>query len=94
MVCDDGKIYEGRGFKFQGEMTVKDEFSSFDSIGATNACIGTFVDRQPSDEQRDVFYNFLMHSVYRDVLASDFMMLLQDQLSKEETFPVRLLADK
>lgn len=80
LIGDDGSVFEGRGFKFQGQIP-GNHYSSFDEVGLLVAFIGTFVDVSPSPLQIEVFDAFMQQSVRRDLLARNYILLLADQLS-------------
>lgn len=80
MVGDDGFVYEGRGFRFQGELSSNNSTSSFDETGIVVAFIGTFTEDSPSQEQVDTFTVFLEQSVSRDLVVTDFVLIVEDQL--------------
>jgi hypothetical protein len=91
LIGDDGFVYEGRGFRFQGEIASNDSTSSFDDIGIFVAFIGTFSNQQPSEGQVTTFNRFLELSTNRDVLMRNYTLLLQDQLSLE--YPLKAFAE-
>jgi hypothetical protein len=51
MIGDDGFVYEGRGFRFQGEIANNNATSSFNDIGIFVAFIGTFSNREDPSQQ-------------------------------------------
>lgn len=81
LIGDDGFVYEGRGFHFKGEIVENEFSSSFNDVGLIIAFIGTFDDVQPSEQQLETFTRFLLQSVNRDVIARDYTLMLQDQLT-------------
>lgn len=81
LIGDDGFVYEGRGYYFQGEIpSNKSLTNSFDDVGLIIAFIGTFTIVQPSLKQIGTFNAFLENSVRRDFLEEDYVLLLQDEL--------------
>lgn len=80
LVGDDGFMYEGRGFKYQGELPRKDSPSNFDNLGLIIAFIGTYDNVKPSQGQLATFNEFVERSVGRDVIIRDFKILLADNL--------------
>lgn len=85
LIGDDGFIYEGRGYRYQGEITTTSSVSSYDDIGIFVAFIGTYNDAQPSNVQNNSLNEFLKHSVRRDMVAIDYIILSQDQLTLSES---------
>lgn len=81
MIGDDGFVYEGRGFRFRGEVPRNVTTSDFGDVGIFVAFIGTFTENQPSARQISTFNSFLELSIRRDVLSQDYRILLQDQLN-------------
>lgn len=81
VIGDDGYIYEARGFHYEGEIPLQGETSTFENLGVHIAFMGTFVDREPSPGQEALFNAFLDNSVRRDMLRSDFVLLVEDQLT-------------
>lgn len=84
LVGADGFVYEGRGFRFQGDLPENNLASSFEKIGIIVAFIGTFNDRQPNQRQIATFNDFLENSSRRDYLKSNYKILSQDQLIMTE----------
>lgn len=80
MVGDDGFIYEGRGFRHQGELPGS-HTSSFGEIGMIIAFIGIFYDRQPSKRQLETFDIFLRQQIGRDMIRKDYKLFSEDQLT-------------
>lgn len=81
---DDGVVYEGRGYKFRGEIPGK---NSSRSLGFVVALIGTFEVVQPSKNQMATFNHFLENSVHLQVLRKNYTILVQDQLVKGGKLP-------
>lgn len=84
---DDDRIYEGRGFHFQGEVSRNTSVSSFNDVGIFVAFIGNFTDILPSAGQMKSFHWFLQNSVQREALAKDYKILSQDELIMTEPQP-------
>lgn len=81
LIGDDGLVYEGRGFRFQGEiLSENSHISSFDDVGILIAFIGNFSIRTLSSQQVNALDTFLEYAFRRDVLIDSFKLLLQDQL--------------
>jgi hypothetical protein len=51
MIGDDGFVYEGRGFRYQGEVPGNNSASSFGDVGMFVAFIGNFTVNQPNSRQ-------------------------------------------
>lgn len=94
LVGDDGNVYEGRGFRFQGEESQNGSvISSFNDIGIHVAFIGTFINENdnPSFSQVMTFEAFLTDSVRRDFVVQNYTLLSQDQLLQTDPFAAGLL---
>lgn len=84
LVGGDGAIYEGRGFKFQGEIPIR-SISSFIGFGYHIAFIGNFSTQNPSPDLVFTFENFLNNAVQREVLSEDYQIFLEDQLTLDKS---------
>lgn len=91
LIGDDGAVYEGRGFKYQGEIPMNDAVSSFDDIGLHVAFIGNFINEPPSVRQINTFQLFLDDALRQEVLKENYILLLEDQLSMTESPAAGLL---
>lgn len=91
LVGGDGFVYEGRGYKYQGELLPKNSTSSYDSVGLIVAFIGTFTDQYPTPDQIETFKFFLENSVSRDLLLENYVLIIEDQLNTKENPAVELL---
>jgi len=81
LIGGDGRVYEGRGFLFQGESMAN---ISLNSIGISVAFIGTFNNQQPNQTQVHAFSVFIDLSVSKDWITQSYFILLQDQLENRE----------
>lgn len=84
LISGDGSIYEGRGFRYQGDIPRNDSASSFDDIGLLIGFIGNFANERPRQEQRDAFKALVDLLIGRDVVTQDFTLFSQDQLIMTE----------
>ena len=79
LIGDDGNVYEGRGFTYQGEIVSKNFFDAYhESIIV--AFIGNFSSKQPSEEQLESFNSFLSKSAAENKIMSNFALFSQNQL--------------
>ena len=90
MIGDDGNVYEGRGFSFEGEHTSNLNGSSYNNIGIGVAFIGTFTATEISPIQQKVFEEFLKFFIEDGSIRSDYLLFFHDQISG----PKHLPADK
>lgn len=81
LVGDDGNIYEGRGFYFQGEIPRNDGVNEFVNRGLIIAFIGDFTERQPSENQSRTFFGFLNSCAERDMIDENYVLSLDENLS-------------
>ena len=80
LIGDDGNVYEGRGFTYQGEIVSKNFFDAYrESIIV--AFIGNFSSQQPSEEQFASFNSFLTKSAAENKIMSNFALFSQNQLT-------------
>jgi N-acetylmuramoyl-L-alanine amidase len=82
LIGDDGNVYEGRGFHFQGEHTANANGTSYDGIGICVAFIGNFEGEEPSDLQLETFKRFIKFNVNVGIISTDHKIFSQDQLTK------------
>lgn len=79
LIGDDGNIYEGRGFSYQGEIVRAGKEITFDESAIVVAFIGDFKSQIPSQLQVDIFFNFL--KTFEGVeITNDYTLLSQSQL--------------
>lgn len=80
VIGDDGFTYEGRGFRYQGEIPNNSSANTFEDIGLIIAFIGSFNETQPSPGQLETFERFLESAVNLNVVTKDFIILMQDEI--------------
>ncbi|KAG5676722.1 hypothetical protein PVAND_006534 [Polypedilum vanderplanki] len=78
LIGGDGKVYEGRGFEFQGEHTANLYGTEFNSIGICIAFIGNYKTKKPSESELKAFELFFEY--YSEKLTKDYIILSQDDL--------------
>ncbi|KAG5672122.1 hypothetical protein PVAND_002277 [Polypedilum vanderplanki] len=78
LIGADGRVYEGRGFEFQGECTTNLYATEYNSIGICVAFIGNFSTISPSFIQLLVFQYFVTNFI--GAFEKDFIIVLQDDL--------------
>lgn len=76
LIGDDGNIYEGRGFQYQGgcQTNFIPTSDSFDDVGLLIAFIGDYSVNTPSLRQIEAFTAFLSSSVNRDLLHKNYVI--------------------
>jgi len=84
LIGSDGKAYEGRGFRFEGEHTSNPNGSNYNDLGIGIAFIGTFESKQPSSKQMKIFDTFIKTGMYQANIQDWYTIFLQDQLVKVE----------
>ncbi|XP_070499666.1 peptidoglycan recognition protein 3-like [Chironomus tepperi] len=90
LIGGDGKIYEGRGFNYQGQHTKNLDATEFNSIGICIAFIGNYARTVPSFEQYDLLRDFIETFVKNQLITKDYIVVLQDDLVYSETKAVTL----
>ncbi|XP_031618295.1 peptidoglycan recognition protein-like [Contarinia nasturtii] len=89
LVGDDGGIYIGRGWEYQGEHT-----KGYDSDSICIAFIGTFDVLQPSHQQLHSAHGLIEVGVEKNHIISDYDLYGQSQLlSRNDNSPGTLLFD-
>lgn len=83
-------MFEGRGFKFQGDLP-GNSTAKFGDVALIVAFIGIFNDVSPTQIQVEVFDAFLEQSVRRDMIVKKFTLLLADELVLSKPVPRGLL---
>lgn len=79
-----GRVFEGRGFQYEGEHTSSSGGSSFNDIGIGVAFIGNFEVEPPSDAQVEAFHNFTEYFIKKEIISEQHKIFSQDQLVTPE----------
>ncbi|KAG5676719.1 hypothetical protein PVAND_006531 [Polypedilum vanderplanki] len=79
LIGNDGKVYEGRGFEFQGQHTSNLYGTEFNSIGICIAFIGNYNTTSLTEDQLRIFTDFINHYISKDV-SEDYLIFSQDDL--------------
>lgn len=77
LIGDDGNVYEGRGYQFEGEIT---NDQTFNYLGLIIVFIGKFDTSPPSTRQVSTLETFLDALDDRQILTTDYNILLEYQL--------------
>lgn len=80
LIGGDGRVYEGRGYRYEGEHSSNVNASNYNDIGLGIAFIGNFRDLAPPYAMQNVFNEFLLQSVENGNLTSNYKIFFQDQL--------------
>lgn len=80
LIGGDGRIYEGRGFNFEGQHTANLDATDYNNIGIDIAFIGNYQDNPPSSDQLDILKRFIEFYVEQKIIAEDYKIFLQDEL--------------
>lgn len=83
IIGDDGYVYEGRGFTYQGLIVRDDYLPHTDASGLVIAFIGDFSSTQPSQKQKDTLQKFLQQEVNRGMIEGEFTVLCQASINME-----------
>jgi hypothetical protein len=84
LIGDDSRIYEGRGFKHQGQHTSNKDATEYNSIGICIAFIGDYASDELSESQVAVFNDFVQYFVENGVVSENYTIFSQDQLVRNE----------
>lgn len=91
LIGGDGNVYEGHGFRYQGEAASSSFGSSFDDVGISVAFIGTFTNLAPSEIQIKTFFGFVDDAVKRELIKPEHQVFARDQLVPTDTPAVKLI---
>lgn len=81
LVGSDGSIYEGRGNRFFGEISRRnDSASTFNEIGMLIGFVGNFSGNRPGEKQMKAFETFVGVTMDWGILSRDVTLFSQDQL--------------
>ena len=80
LIGGDVRIYEGRGFNYQGQHTENFEATEYNSIGICIAFIGDYTSTAPNSGMIDLLKEFILTFVELEIIASDHIIVLQDDL--------------
>ncbi|KAG5676721.1 hypothetical protein PVAND_006533 [Polypedilum vanderplanki] len=80
LIGNDGKIYEGRGFEFQGQHTSNLYGTEFNSIGICVAFMGNYQTISPSENQMKLFENFIDFYILNEIISENYIIVIQDDL--------------
>jgi hypothetical protein len=80
LIGGDGKVYEGRGFEYEGQHSSNIDASEYNSIGICIAFIGKYETAAPSSAQVEVLSEFIDHFVSHGKIYEDYKIFTQDDL--------------
>ncbi|XP_070499637.1 peptidoglycan recognition protein 3-like [Chironomus tepperi] len=80
LIGRDERVYEGRGFDYQGQHTQNSEATEYNSIGICIAFIGDYSTVAPYLGLINLLKSFISTFVERGVIATDHIIVLQDDL--------------
>lgn len=84
LVGGDGIVYEGRGYRYEGEHTSSTNASNFNDIGLGIAFIGNYRSTKPSSVMIEAFTHFIAGMINEGVILEEHFIFLQDQLIYKE----------
>lgn len=91
LIGNDSKIYEGRGFKYQGQHTSNNNATEYNSIGICVAFIGNYEHETISESQIKVFQDFIEFFKDSGVISENHTIFMQDQLIETDVIADGLL---
>lgn len=74
LIGDDGAVYDGKGFSYQGDVMTSLGYS--DDVGIVFAFVGSFNDRNLSIDQQALFNEFIENSILMNKIDKDFKLIL------------------
>ena len=80
LIGGDEKIYEGRGFNYQGQHTQNLDATEYNSIGICVAFIGNYTSVTPNSTTIQLLKDFIQVFVEQQIIANDYIIVLQDDL--------------
>lgn len=78
LIGDDGNIYDGRGFLYQGDIPRSNRSHIQLNFGLVIAFIGDYSEEPPSTNQTENFFRFLDSSAERDMIDDNFALWLDE----------------
>ncbi|KAL7048160.1 hypothetical protein ACKWTF_003247 [Chironomus riparius] len=91
LIGNDSKIYEGRGFEYEGQHTSNNDATEYNSIGICVAFIGNYEHETISESQVKVFQDFIEFFKESEVINENYTIFMQDQLMQTDVFAGGLL---
>lgn len=85
LISGNGRVFEGRGFQYEGEHTSSSNGSSFNDIAIGIAFIGNFDVEPPPDAQVEAFHNFTEYLIKKGIISEQHKIFSQDQIVKQKT---------
>jgi hypothetical protein len=87
LIGGDGKVYEGRGFEYEGQHTESQDATEYNSIGIGIAFIGKYEITAPNENQMKVLNEFVEYFKLQGEIDDNNIFLMQDSLmySNEST---------
>lgn len=80
LIGNDGNIYQGRGFHYEGEHTQNQHGSTFNDFGICIAFVGNFKISGLNQQMNETFNKFMEHAVTEGILTNEYTVLFQGQL--------------
>lgn len=80
LIGNDGNVYEGRGFNFEGEHTQNQHGSTFNDIGICIAFVGNFRITGLNQQMNDTFNKFVEFALIKEILTDEYAILIQGEL--------------
>ena len=93
LIGGDGRIYEGRGIKYQGQHTANLDATEYNSIGICIAFIGNYQITVPVTTQISLLTRFIDFYNDNGSIADDYIIVLQDDLKYFSTKATALNAE-
>lgn len=81
LIGGDERIYEGRGFKYQGQHTHNFEATEYNSIGICIVFIGDYTSVAPNLDLINLLKDFISTFVKHELISENHIIVLQDDLT-------------
>lgn len=79
LIGGDGRVYEGRGYKFEGEHSMDVNASDYNDIGIGIGFIGNFTNYL-GVQLIETLEKFIKKSIDEEILSLNYLIFLQDKL--------------
>lgn len=84
LIGADGNVYEGCGYRYEGEHTMDFNASDYNDIGIGIGFIGNFSVTSLQPQMIQAFQKFIIKSIVNNLIFADYMLFFQDQLVHKE----------
>lgn len=90
LIGDDGHVYEGRGYRYQGDHTMNLDATDYNDIGIGIGLIGNFATQKPSTVMLSALEHFIEESLESGNFTENYKIFFQDDLTFKDIDAVEL----